>query len=142
MVDIIKYIIYYIKSSRLTNTTESVTKTKSKCRCWTGTFYRLKLNERDTLRCPYFMGFINIFTIMDIKRISFHYFFFPLSLLLSSSSPSNILALFFPIGVLVYLVQSCQLTSLYSIFTIAGKLPPPLYRPARTLPGQEWTHCS
>ena len=42
------------------------------------------------------------------------------------------------------LVHSWQSKSFYKIgyFTIAGKPPPLLYRPARTLPGKEWTHCS
>ena len=43
-----------------------------------------------------------------------NYFFFPLSLLLSSSSPSRILARFLPIGVLMYQALKASSSSLYT----------------------------
>ena len=57
--------------------------------------------SRSISKCIY-IGFSIL--VKKVKQ-STNYFFFPLSLLLSSSSPSNILALFLPMGVLEYLAS-------------------------------------
>ena len=86
------------------------------------------LHSSRKCRCCIFSLFFLSFVFALVFIVSLQYF----SSLLSHRS------LGVPGSSFLVVIKFCR----NNFITIARKLPPPLYRPARTLPGQEWTHCS